>query len=185
VSPREHLLVRASAGTGKTFELSSRYLGLLLDGVDPNRILATTFTRKAAHEIQDRILRRLADAAAHETKRAELSDSIGREVSAEECLEHLEKLLRGLDRVRIGTIDAWFGQLARLFALDLGLPPAWRILDEAESESLRSEAVAEAVAGADRVELLDLLRDFQSQAVGQGAHEILLSFAREGRKLFF
>lgn len=182
-----HLLVRASAGTGKTYVLSSRYLELLLSGVDPDRVLATTFTRKAAHEILDRIVERLAQAAPDtergRKKLAELSRSIGRAASAEECLASLERLLRGMDRIRIGTIDSFFAQLARLFALDLGLPPAWRIADEAESELLRSEAVADAVARAGRVELLDLLRDFQRQAVGQGAHRVLLDFAGRGREV--
>ena len=58
-----HVIIRASAGTGKTFQLSNRYLQLVLTGHSPERILATTFTRKAAGEILDRILLRLATAA--------------------------------------------------------------------------------------------------------------------------
>ncbi|MFN0007650.1 MAG: UvrD-helicase domain-containing protein [Planctomycetota bacterium] len=183
----KHLLVRASAGTGKTHELSSRYLALLLDGVDADRILATTFTRKAAQEILDRILSRLARAAADTDSGrkilAELTESMGRQVRAPECSTALEKLVRGMDRIRIGTIDSFFAQLARLFALDLGLPAGWRIADEVESELLRSEAVADAVAGAGKLELLDLLRDFQQQSVGQGAHGVLLRFVEQGREV--
>jgi len=186
VKARSNLLVRASAGTGKTHELSSRYLALLLDGVDPDRILATTFTRKAAQEILDRILSRLARAAADTSEGREhlqqLSGSIGRPVRAEDCSAALERLLRGMDRIRIGTIDSFFAQLARLFALDLGLPAGWRIADEAESELIRSEAVGDALAGAGKLELLDLLRDFQKQAVGQGAHELLSRAVEKGRE---
>ncbi|HOU20778.1 MAG TPA: UvrD-helicase domain-containing protein [Kiritimatiellia bacterium] len=47
----------ASAGTGKTFALSSRYLALLAGGADPASIVALTFTRKAAGEILARIRR--------------------------------------------------------------------------------------------------------------------------------
>ena len=54
----------ASAGTGKTFALSSRYLALLAAGADPAAIVALTFTRKAAGEILARVLSRLARAAA-------------------------------------------------------------------------------------------------------------------------
>ena len=63
-----HTVIRASAGSGKTFQLTNRYLGLLLDGVPPEKILAVTFTRKAAGEILDRILLRLAEAAANDAK---------------------------------------------------------------------------------------------------------------------
>jgi len=52
----------ASAGTGKTFQLSNRFLELLRHDVPHDRILATTFTRKAAGEILDRVILRLAEA---------------------------------------------------------------------------------------------------------------------------
>ena len=47
-----HLVIMASAGSGKTHRLTDRYLTLLANGVDPGRILATTFTRLAAGEIR-------------------------------------------------------------------------------------------------------------------------------------
>ena len=59
MSSATHILISASAGTGKTFQLSNRYLGLLQRGVMPDQILATTFTRKAAGEILDRVMVRL------------------------------------------------------------------------------------------------------------------------------
>ena len=49
----ENEIIRASAGTGKTFQLTNRYLQLLRMGERPDEILATTFTRKAAGEILD------------------------------------------------------------------------------------------------------------------------------------
>lgn len=56
-------LVRASAGTGKTYQLTARLLKLLIQGAAPEAILATTFTRKAAGEILHRVLLSLARAA--------------------------------------------------------------------------------------------------------------------------
>ncbi|OYV78458.1 MAG: hypothetical protein B7Z73_19770 [Planctomycetia bacterium 21-64-5] len=52
--PFPHTLIRASAGTGKTFQLSNRYLGLAAAGSPTDEILATTFTRKAAGEILEK-----------------------------------------------------------------------------------------------------------------------------------
>ena len=55
-----HTAILASAGSGKTFQLSHRFIRLLSDGVMPQSIAAYTFSRKAAGEIFDSILGRLA-----------------------------------------------------------------------------------------------------------------------------
>lgn len=55
--------IAASAGTGKTYQLASRYIALLMLGVDPAAIIALTFTRKAAGEFRSRILHALAEGA--------------------------------------------------------------------------------------------------------------------------
>src|SRR6185295_8810312 len=71
-------LVRASAGSGKTFALSSRFIALLAHGERPERILATTFTRKAAGEILERVYERLAAAALDEGAASELAGHIAK-----------------------------------------------------------------------------------------------------------
>ncbi|NUP98094.1 MAG: UvrD-helicase domain-containing protein, partial [Planctomycetaceae bacterium] len=65
VNGRSRLFL-ASAGSGKTFQLTTHYLQLVCDGVRHDEVLATTFTRKAAGEILARILSRLAAGAASE-----------------------------------------------------------------------------------------------------------------------
>src|ERR1700739_3291557 len=62
VDPSQNIVLEASAGTGKTRVLVERYVNLLLAGVDPDRILAITFTRKAAAEMRQRIIERLREA---------------------------------------------------------------------------------------------------------------------------
>src|SRR5215475_13999373 len=52
VDPSQNVVLEASAGTGKTRVLVERYVNLLLAGVEPERILAITFTRKAARTSQ-------------------------------------------------------------------------------------------------------------------------------------
>ena len=61
-----HELIAASAGSGKTYQLVRRYLHLLALGVEPESIVAMTFTRKAAGEFFGRILTRLAKLASGE-----------------------------------------------------------------------------------------------------------------------
>src|SRR5205085_11713135 len=63
VDPRRNVVLEASAGTGKTRVLVERYVNLLLAGIDPEHILAITFTRKAAAEMRERIIDRLREAS--------------------------------------------------------------------------------------------------------------------------
>ena len=160
--PRE--LIRASAGTGKTFQISNRIIGLLAAGVQPDRILASTFTRKAAGEILDRVLLRLARAALDPAEADRLaekallrgSDHDG--LDTDGALRLLDRLVRRMHRIDVGTLDALFVRMAQSFSLDLGLPPDWSIADEPVRDRLRSEAV-QAVLDADEPEVIvELLR---------------------------
>lgn len=137
-----NLIIRASAGTGKTYQLSNRYIGLVADGTAAEQILAATFARKAAGEILDRVLTRLADAALQPGKLAELAAAIGDStLDRAKCLLLLRGLIRRLHRLRIGTLDSFFVQMAGSFSLELGLPPGWRIVDELTDLRVRAEAI--------------------------------------------
>ena len=64
LEPAHSVVVRACAGSGKTWLLTSRIIRLLIAGVNPKHILAITFTKKAAQEMRDRVaqlLREMAD----------------------------------------------------------------------------------------------------------------------------
>ncbi|HWL08453.1 MAG TPA: UvrD-helicase domain-containing protein, partial [Planctomicrobium sp.] len=161
----QRLLIRASAGTGKTFQLSSRYIALLRNS-SPEKILASTFTRKAAGEILERVLLRLSHAVRDPKSLKILADSVGGpRLSREECLSLLSRLTRQLHRVRISTLDSFFSQLAGSYALELGLPPGWRVLDPLEIGQIRNAAIEEMLgsgAPGDLVQLMHLLDKGQS-----------------------
>jgi ATP-dependent helicase/nuclease subunit A len=180
-----HRVLLASAGTGKTYRLTGHFLALLFRGVPPERILATTFTRKAAGEILDRVLGRLVEATGDEEERNRLSEEIGgRKIGAEECAGLLATLTRHLDHFQVRTLDSFFAHVARIFALDLSLPTEWRIADDREAEELEGETVGRALAEAGAVERLELLRNLQKEAASRSVHEALLSVVRQARHVF-
>ena len=82
------------------------------------------------------------------------------------------------------TLDAFFVNLGRLFALDLGLPPEWSIVEEAEDEAMRRQAVAEALARADRGILVELLRGLQRADAASSVEWVLLEKVRAARDAF-
>ncbi len=169
------MLVRASAGSGKTYRLTARLLKILLQGAAPESILATTFTRKAASEILNRLLRDLAEAADEDNDLAlsKLREQVGiPTLPRSVCLQLLETLVRNIHRLRICTLDSLFAQLARSFPFELGLPPTWRLTDEIEEAWLQERAVDSVIATLDQSELTAVL-----SMLGKG--EVKRSIARE------
>ena len=160
-SPFPHVVIRASAGTGKTFQLSNRFLGLTATTVPPDQILATTFARKAAAEILDRVMTRLAEAIESSDEMVKLSGHLQRpELGRPAAIAMLRSLIQRLHRLQIGTLDSFFVQLAHSFSLELGLPLGWRIVDPLEDRKLRNDAIQAVLAGQtveDSVRLVHLL----------------------------
>jgi ATP-dependent exoDNAse (exonuclease V) beta subunit len=137
-------VIRASAGSGKTFQLAMSFIRILLAGElagepqNPSAILATTFTRAAAGEILDRVLRLVAEAMLSQERRDFLSSQLGHPLSVAHCGRLLSALTAHVDRLAISTMDAFFGQIAKAFSSDLGFAPDWTMaVNEAEADLLR------------------------------------------------
>jgi ATP-dependent helicase/nuclease subunit A len=125
IDPAQNVVLEASAGTGKTSVLVARYINLLKAGVDPANILAMTFTRKAAAEMRERIIRELkATAARSEFDRARWNDVRDR-----------------LADIAISTIDAFCLSLLHEFPLEAGLDPGFDMADETEVPRLIDESL--------------------------------------------
>jgi ATP-dependent exoDNAse (exonuclease V) beta subunit len=149
------LMIRASAGSGKTFQLSNRFLALLAAGAEPSSVIALTFTRKAAGEFADRILSRLAKGALDEASAVALAKEIGETLAGNASTkmpglfagekqvpldlgrfqELLEGLVANLHRVALSTLDSFFVRIAKRFPYELGLSR----MDLLEADQLDAE----------------------------------------------
>ncbi len=125
VDPTRNVVLEASAGTGKTRVLVDRYVNLIRAGVDPRNILAMTFTRKAAAEMRERIVRTLREAAGQ---------------SPEDAVRW-RQLRDRLNDIAISTIDAFCLSLLREFPLEADLDPGFDVADETEVPRLVEESL--------------------------------------------
>lgn len=163
-------IVSASAGTGKTYRLSKRYLLLLLgpDAYQKHRqLLAITFTNKAVGEMKERILENLHAFGKNpvQAKYRPLFDEIAQELHyteaqlREKAKKTLPRLLRDYAFFDIITIDRFNHRLIRTFARDLKIAQNFEV--ELDTEYLLSLAVNRLLdkAGRDK-ELTQILMGF-------------------------
>lgn len=115
----KNLLILASAGSGKTFQLGNRIIGLVARGAAPERIVALTFTRKAAGEFADAVLTKLAEAASLDHVAANLRQVLA--LPDADFKDTLERVVRALPKLTLGTMDGFFSKIVRGFQYELGL----------------------------------------------------------------
>jgi len=134
------IALSAGAGCGKTFVLTERFLAAL-DPADPDGrppldlsdLVAITFTDRAAREMRDRIRQKCFE---------RLSESSG------DAASYWLRLLRALDAARVSTFHAFCASLLRTYAVEAELDPQFTVLEEAQAETCRFEAIEDVLRDA-------------------------------------
>jgi ATP-dependent exoDNAse (exonuclease V) beta subunit len=122
-----NIVVEAAAGTGKTSELVQRIVAVLAAGrTCVDRIIAVTFTEKAAGELKLRL-------------RSELEKARGRS-RASEKRRHLEDALAHLEEARLSTIHAFCADLLRERPVEAQIDPQFEVMTDVQSQSLYRQA---------------------------------------------
>lgn len=183
----KNLLILASAGSGKTFQLGNRVIGLVAKGVAPEKIVALTFTRKAAGEFADSVLTKLASAAGDEEKATQLRTEL--RMPEADFGEALERVVRALPRLTFGTIDSFFAKIVRGFQYELGMTGGEFDLLEGPRAAAMADEILAAILGETLEDSNgdDFLYAFRRATVGkeqQGVSEGLRGFVKNWQSRF-
>ena len=176
MSFKPFLAYSASAGSGKTFALSARYVSLLFMGELPSHILAATFTNKAAAQMRQRVIDSLKDLGSNSAFLDVVSSQSG--FSKDELMKMkssvLERFLNSPSY--IVTLDSFFVSILRSASLELGLEPDFVTKEQKESK-LDYEFVSEVVVNGDISSLVKLALDIEDKRFGK-IFEIMQDFYR-------
>jgi ATP-dependent exoDNAse (exonuclease V) beta subunit len=172
-----HENIRAFAGSGKTHALVNRYIRLLSLGVEPSRINALTFTRKAAGEFLQKIFLRLTAAANDEGSAANLSKQINRkDLKSEDFQNLLMTLVKEMGSLQLGTIDSFFTRLIGAFPYELGLTRPHRIMDDFEHGVARQTAMERLLSAGDDDRAMELLHLYKNLTWGAEEKNVYAQF---------
>lgn len=180
---------KASAGSGKTFQLVAEYLKLLL--VDPysyTQILAVTFTNKATTEMKSRImeqLHRLAkedDSAYMSLLKNELS--LAEASIRQRARQALNNILHDYSRFSISTIDSFTQRIIKAFNREMGISPHFVL--ELDNDLILEEAVDRLLAKVDEdKQLRKWLVDFSREKIMENRSQRIESDIKLlGKELF-
>ena len=140
-------IMKASAGSGKTYSLARKYISLLLENKDRyayRHILAVTFTNKATDEMKSRILKELYIMASDPSSSGYLDWFVPSVFpSAADMQKKAEAVLRDIlhdySAFAVSTIDRFFQQTLKAFSREIGHFASYQV--ELDKESLVAESV--------------------------------------------
>ncbi len=162
MSFKPFLAYSASAGSGKTFALSVRYISLLFMGESAGSILAATFTNKAAAEMRQRVV----DSLRHLGKNEAFLDAIVVEtgLSREALFRKQPEVLRRFlsSDAHIVTLDSFFSRILRSASLELGLEPDF-VTKEQPQEELEKHFLEEVDVNGLLFDLVKLAMDIEDK----------------------
>lgn len=143
------MALKASAGSGKTFALSVRFLALLFKGANPSEILTLTFTKKATAEMKERILDYLKILQKENLENEkEKSQNILKELEEKYHLDpslvqnSAQKIYQRFlnAEIRISTIDAFFQSILRKFCWFVGLSANFEVNEDTKAHQQQLNA---------------------------------------------
>ena len=170
----QNIAISASAGSGKTYTLTNRFIYLLHAFEQPERIIALTFTRTAAGEFFHKIIEKLCDAAEDPSKAAGLSKELSITAGCARYKHLLQLLIHNMHRLNLQTLDSFFFRVVSSFALELGLSGSLNLLDESSEPRMRNEVRDSIVhrPGELTNELNEFWHAFKQATYGQEARSI-------------
>lgn len=165
-------ILKASAGSGKTFSLTAHYICLLFaPGVRFSEILAVTFTNKATAEMKSRILEILQALARGEEKARAYRQIIGQNYPmfsdsdiGLKASQLYRNILHDYSRFAVSTIDGFVQRIIRSFSFELGLSASYRL--EMNTEKVKNDLVLRLNALLDeREDLLQWIIDYAQKQI--------------------
>ncbi len=140
-------VLKASAGSGKTYRLARKYIELLLESGERyayRHILAVTFTNKATEEMKSRILKELHVLATDPAESGYLKyfmeeKSLGMEELQKRASSVLSDMLHDYSAFAVSTIDRFFQQTLKAFSREIGQFASYQV--ELDKDSLVAESV--------------------------------------------
>ena len=135
---KKYLALKASAGSGKTFALTVRYISLLLLGAKPNEILTLTFTNKAANEMSERIYKTLLTLGDDEAYLSAIEKQSS--LTKQDILGKKSFLVKSFSNATLSifTIDKFINKILREFCGYIGISDDFEIkVDDIEALSMK------------------------------------------------
>lgn len=177
--PLNSVWVAASAGTGKTKILTDRVLRLLINDVQPQKILCLTFTNAAAGEMQERIYDKLSFWAKSEdsTLIEDLSILIGSKFDRNK-LDKVRSiyhcLLDNINKINIYTIHSFCQKILKAFPIEAGITPGFKVIDDITSKAILAQLKTEIYSNPENQKITNFIAaNFHDSTVNDIINEVI------------